>query len=97
MFPFEASVRIPAPPGSCDPRPASGSVLVEISVENRRRKWAHYMLQKSVTLPELRLCRTPRQTGPDLRCGGSVSDREYPLFTGVNGTLMARHGAPDLR
>jgi hypothetical protein len=30
-----------------------GPVLVEISVENRRRAWLHYMLQKSVTLPEL--------------------------------------------
>jgi hypothetical protein len=26
----------------------------------------------------------------DLRRGGSASDRETPLITGVNGTLMAR-------
>ena len=29
-------------------------------------------------------------TWPDLRGGLSASDRERPLFTGVNGTLMAR-------
>jgi len=44
----------------------------------------------------LGICRTHRQTGPDLGCGGSVSDREYPLFTRVNGPLMARNGVPDL-
>jgi hypothetical protein len=27
---------------------------------------------------------------PDQRCDHPVSDRETPLFTGVNGTLMAR-------
>jgi hypothetical protein len=27
---------------------------------------------------------------PDLRGGPSVSDREIPLFTGVNGPVMAR-------
>jgi hypothetical protein len=29
-------------------------------------------------------------TWPDLRGGVSASDRERPLVTGVNGTLMAR-------
>jgi hypothetical protein len=27
--------------------------------------------------------------GPELRIYGSASNREYPLITGVNGTLMA--------
>jgi hypothetical protein len=44
----------------------------------------------------LGICRTARRTGPDLRFDGSVSDRERPLFTGVNGPLMARNGVPDL-
>ena len=33
----------------------------------------------------------------DLLCGVSASDRETPLITGVNGTLMARQPSPDLR
>ena len=32
-------------------------------------------------------------TWPDLRVGVSASDRERPLVTGVNGTLMARRTA----
>ena len=35
------------------------------------------------------LCR-PGATPPDLRGGVSVTDREMPLVTGVNGPLMAR-------
>ena len=40
----------------------------------------------------LGICAIRRRTGPDLRRDGSVSDRERPLFTVVNGTLMARRG-----
>ena len=32
----------------------------------------------------------------DLRFGASMSDREMPLFTGVNGALMARLRVADL-
>ena len=34
-------------------------------------------------------------TWPDLRGGVSASDRERPLFTGVNGPLMARRSSPN--
>jgi hypothetical protein len=36
-------------------------------------------------------------TQPDLRRRVPVSDREGPLFTGVNGPLMARRSWPELR
>jgi hypothetical protein len=38
----------------------------------------------------LGICPVRRLTLPDQRRGGSASDRETPLITGVNGTLMAR-------
>jgi hypothetical protein len=38
----------------------------------------------------LGICAVTAPTWPDLRRGVSMSDRQRPLVTGVNGTLMAR-------
>src|SRR5215469_17128166 len=39
----------------------------------------------------LGICAVRASMAADLRLGGSVSDREIPTLTWVNGTLMARH------
>ena len=46
---------------------------------------------------QLGFCPVRRRMRPDLRRGGSASDREAPLVTGVNGTPMARPVGADLR
>jgi len=38
----------------------------------------------------LGICAIRAAVRPELRCGVPVSDRERPLVTGANGTLMAR-------
>ncbi len=44
----------------------------------------------------LGICPVRRRTDPDQRRNGSASDRETPLITGVNGTLMARQAGAKL-
>ena len=45
----------------------------------------------------LGICAIRALMASDLRDGLSMSDRERPFLTGVNGTLMARRSSPDLR
>jgi hypothetical protein len=53
-------------------------------------------LHGMVRTVSLGICAARASTGPGLRDKLSVSDREGPLFTGVNGPLKARRSSADV-
>jgi hypothetical protein len=71
--------------------------LVSENIALAASSWLERMTGIEPALSAWESARSAPDTVPDQRRNSPVSDRETPLITGVNGTLMARHSGPDLR